>query len=219
MGGDFLSGWQSGTGRIALQRTRTGEGALVSKEKNTGGRLRSTLRRETEFLRSGLSSMVGVVAVLVERFVDGELADPQPAARGRLGAVGVDVLDVRLLALQIQDDGVEGEGGLRRRAQPVDVVLFVRDRGVAASAGDLVDRGLDDGGEGAEDLRRFALQLVEPTGLVGGAAGHSLRPCQVSRIGPIQAARPPKSPACSKHAAAPAVYLPGRGRGRWCRWW
>ena len=55
------------------------------------------------------ASMVGVVAVLVESLVDGELADQQPAARDRLGAVGVDVLDVRLLAFQVENDGVEGE--------------------------------------------------------------------------------------------------------------
>jgi hypothetical protein len=38
-------------------------------------------------LSAGSVSMMGIVSVLAERLVDGELADPQPAARELLGAV------------------------------------------------------------------------------------------------------------------------------------
>ena len=37
---------------------------------------------------------MGVVPVFAELLVNAELADPQPAAGERLGALGVDVLDV-----------------------------------------------------------------------------------------------------------------------------
>src|SRR5436309_6578472 len=129
----------AGSGRQVGGSIRPGGGR--SRSRCRAGRAPNRPSRPAPTLRQ---SMMGVVAVLVERLVDAELADPQPATRDLLGAVGVDVLDVVGLSLDVQDDDVEGEGGRRRRAEPVDVVLLVRDRGVAADAGDLVDRGLDD---------------------------------------------------------------------------
>src|SRR5205085_1714690 len=75
--------------------------------------------------------VVRVVPILVERLVHAQLAGAQPAAGELLRGIGVDVVDVRRLSLQIQDDHVEGEGGVGRRQQPVDVVLLVRDGGMA----------------------------------------------------------------------------------------
>jgi len=85
-----------------------------------------------------------VIPILRERLLDVELLDPQASVGQLLGAVRVDVVDFPLAAVQVDHEHVVGEGGLGRGALPVDVVLVVRNGGVAAERGTLVDGRLDD---------------------------------------------------------------------------
>lgn len=86
----------------------------ISSDTDDRGLLRFAAAEEPRFFAL---PVVGLVPVLAESLVDAELLHPQPAAGDRLGAVGIDVLDVVGLALNVEDD-VFGRGSPRSDAEP-----------------------------------------------------------------------------------------------------